>query len=234
MKSSENVLIKLTNIVKNYPLGDGSLYRALNNINVVINEGEFVTIMGPSGSGKSTLMHIIGTLDNQSNGSYLFKGSEMNNRSDEELAKIRNKEIGFVFQSFNLLPRTTVIRNVEKPMIYAGIEKIQRHTKAKKILELLGIGDKADNLANQISGGQTQRVAIARALIMDPSIILADEPTGNLDTKTSNEIMDILVDLNKKGKTIIVITHEESVAKYAKRIIHLLDGQIISDKKLKT
>ena len=231
---SENILIKLSNIVKNYPLGDGSLYRALNNINVVINKGEFVTIMGPSGSGKSTLMHIIGTLDNQSSGSYLFKGSEMKNRSDEELAKIRNKEIGFVFQSFNLLPRTTVIRNVEKPMIYAGIEKSQRHIKAKKILELLRIGDKANNLANQISGGQTQRVAIARALIMDPSIILADEPTGNLDTKTSNEIMNILVDLNKKGKTIIVITHEESVAKYAKRIIHLLDGQIISDKELKT
>ncbi|MFH1827012.1 MAG: ABC transporter ATP-binding protein [bacterium] len=233
MKLPQKRLIELSSIIKNYPLGDGSLYKALNDINIVINEGEFIAIMGPSGSGKSTLMHIIGVLDSQSSGKYLFKGQEMKNRSDEELAKIRNREIGFVFQSFNLLPRTTVLRNVERPMMYGGIERSQRQSRAIEMLQKLHIEEKADNLANQISGGQIQRVAIARALIMNPSIILADEPTGNLDSKTSNEIMKILSELNRQGKTIVVITHEESIAKFAKRKIYLKDGGIIIDKKIK-
>ncbi|HEX8932141.1 MAG TPA: ABC transporter ATP-binding protein, partial [Patescibacteria group bacterium] len=195
-----------------------------------IGHGEFVSIMGPSGSGKSTTMHIIGALDTPTTGKYLFKGKDISSYTNDELARIRNREIGFVFQTFNLLPRTTVFKNVERPMIYAGIKPEERKQRVMKTLELLGIADKANNLSNKISGGQIQRVAIARALIMNPSVILADEPTGNLDSKTSLEIMSLLHELHEKGSTILVITHNEKVAEFAHRKIHIIDGKIVSDK----
>lgn len=225
-------VIRLENITKRYALGDGEFYQALNGISLSINQGEFVAIMGPSGSGKSTTMHIIGALDTPTSGKYLLNGKDISSYTSDQLAEIRNKEIGFVFQSFNLLPRTTVLKNVERPMIYAGIPQQERTKRALAALELVHIAEKANNLSNRISGGQIQRVAIARALVMNPSIILADEPTGNLDTKTSSEIMEFLQGLNKKGNTIVVITHEEDIAKYAKRIIRIVDGKIVADKRL--
>lgn len=224
-------LIFLDKITKKYPLGDGNYYQALNGISLTINKGEFVAIMGPSGSGKSTTMHILGALDTPSSGNYTLNGKNISSYTDDQLAEIRNKEIGFVFQSFNLLPRTTVLKNVERPMMYGGIHQKERTKRAIDALTQVKIADKAENLTNQISGGQIQRVAIARAIVMNPSIILADEPTGNLDSKTAHEIMDFLANLNKKGHTIILITHEDDIAEYAKRIIRLKDGLIISDKK---
>lgn len=224
-------LIQLENVTKKYPLGDGGYYQALNGITLTIHDGEFVAIMGPSGSGKSTTMHIIGALDTPTEGKYFLNGKDISSYTDDQLAEIRNKEIGFVFQSFNLLPRTTVLKNVERPMIYAGIPQDERTKRAMKALELVSIAEKAHNLSNRISGGQIQRVAIARALVMDPEIILADEPTGNLDTKTSSEIMEFLRTLNEEGHTIILITHEADIAKFAHRIIRIVDGKIISDKK---
>lgn len=229
--SSTTPLIQLTDITKKYPLGDGEFYQSLYGVSLTIHEGEFVAIMGPSGSGKSTTMHIIGALDSPTTGSYLLKGKDISSYTDDQLAEIRNKEIGFVFQAFNLLPRTTVIKNVERPMMYAGIEQKERTKRALEALKLVHIKEKADNLSNHISGGQIQRVAIARAIIMDPSIILADEPTGNLDTKTSQEIMEFFRHLNKNGRTIVLITHEEDIAKFAKRIVRIVDGKIVSDRK---
>lgn len=228
--SKKRLLIELENIIKEYPIGDDEVYRAINGINLKIHEGEFVAIMGPSGSGKSTLMHILGALDIPTKGSYLLKGKNISSYTEDQLAEIRNREIGFVFQSFNLLSRTTVLKNVEKPMMYAGIEEKERTIRAMQELERVGISDKANNLSNRISGGQIQRVAIARALVMNPSIILADEPTGNLDSKTSHEIMNFIKKLNEDGKTIIIITHEHDIAAYAKRVIKLVDGKIVSDK----
>lgn len=227
-------LIQLETVIKKFPIGDDEFYQALNSINLKINQGEFVAIMGPSGSGKSTLMHILGALDTPSKGDYLFKGKNISSYSEDQLAEIRNQEIGFVFQTFNLLPRTTVLKNVERPMIYAGISSSERTRRAMEALILVGIGDKANNLSNRISGGQIQRVAIARALVMNPSIILADEPTGNLDSKTSHEIMKFIKDLNTKGRTIIVITHDKDIASFAKRIIRLIDGKIVSDTRIKS
>ena len=215
--SKNPVLIELENVTKLYPLGNGEVYKSLNGISLKIHEGEFVAIMGPSGSGKSTTMHIVGALDTPTAGTYRFKGKDISSYNEDQLAEIRNQEIGFVFQSFNLLPRTTVIKNVERPMIYAKIHEKERTRRALEALTLVGIAEKANNLSNQISGGQIQRVAIARALIMNPSIILADEPTGNLDSKTSHEIMKFLTDLNKSGRTIILITHEADIAAFAKR-----------------
>lgn len=228
--NANDPLIHLENITKRYPLGEGEFYQALNGISLKIQAGEFVAIMGPSGSGKSTTMHIIGALDTPSSGKYILKGKDISSFSSDQLAEIRNKEIGFVFQTFNLLPRTTVIKNVERPMIYAGIPQQERTKRAMEMLELVGIADKANNISNRISGGQIQRVAIARALVMNPSIVLADEPTGNLDTKTSKEIMEFFKTLHKKGVTIILITHEEDIAKYANRIIRVVDGKIVTDK----
>lgn len=222
-------LIALEQVKKRYRLDGGEFYQALNGVDFKVNSGEFVAIMGPSGSGKSTMMHILGLLDIPTSGKYLFKGKDISSYSDDELAQIRNKEIGFVFQSFNLLGRTTVIKNVERPMIYGGIGKIEREKRAVEALKLVGILDKANNLSNRISGGQIQRVAIARAIIMDPSIIFADEPTGNLDSKTSYEIMDFFKKLNKSGRTIVIITHEPDIANYAKRVIKLVDGKIVTD-----
>jgi len=222
-------IIELVNLQKTYssPAGD---YQALKGIDLTINSGEFVAIMGPSGSGKSTLMHIMGALDSPTSGTYKFKGRDISRYTPDQLARIRNLDIGFVFQSFNLLPRTTVLANVEKPMIYADVPAAQRKRRALEALEVAGIANKADNLSNHISGGQIQRVAIARALVMQPQILLADEPTGNLDTTTAYEIMNFIQNLNRKGNTIILITHEPDIADYSKRIITLRDGLIKSDK----
>jgi putative ABC transport system ATP-binding protein len=228
---SKPILIQLQNVTKRYPLEEGQYYQALNGISLTVREGEFVAIMGPSGSGKSTTMHIIGALDTPTSGQYLLKGLDISAYSRDQLAELRNKEIGFVFQAFNLLPRMTVLKNVERPMLYAGIPQKERTERAMDALRLVGIAEKANNISNHISGGQIQRVAIARAIVMNPSIILADEPTGNLDTHTSNEVMKYFQELNKKGHTIILITHEPDIASFAKRIIRIVDGKIISDKK---
>lgn len=224
-------LIQLVDVKKRYELDENEFYQALNGVSIEIQEGEFVAIMGPSGSGKSTMMHILGALDTPTSGKHLLKGRDISSFTDDQLAEIRNKEIGFVFQAFNLLPRTTVFKNVERPMLYAGVKKEDREKRVNEALEKMGIKEKAGNLSNKISGGQIQRVAIARALIMDPSIIFADEPTGNLDSKTSYEIMDIFNRLNKAGRTIVVITHEPDIAKYARRIVRIVDGKIVSDRK---
>lgn len=220
--------IELKDVTKTY-FSPGGDYQALKGISLRINRGEFVAIMGPSGSGKSTVMNIIGALDTPTTGSYLLKGQDISQYTQDQLSEIRNREIGFVFQSFNLLPRTTVIGNVEKPMIYAGVGTHERRTRAMEMLELVGLADKAQNLSNHISGGQIQRVAIARALVMNPDVLLADEPTGNLDSASAYEIMDFILELNKKGRTIILVTHEDDIAAYARRIIRIKDGQVASD-----
>lgn len=223
-------MIECENIKKSYINGDVET-QALKGISFKIDKGEFVSIIGPSGSGKSTLMHIIGALDSPTSGKYFLDGAEVSTLNDDELSDLRRKKIGFVFQSFNLLPRTTVMRNVMMPLIYSGISKVKREEKARECLRYAGMEeDKFFNLSNQLSGGQMQRVAIARALINDPAIILADEPTGNLDTKTSHLVMGALKELNDKGHTVILITHEMEVAQYAKRIITVRDGEIESDK----
>lgn len=222
-------LIQLLNITKSYPMPDGTNYEVLHGITLTIGSGQFVSIMGPSGSGKSTLMHIIGALDTVTSGKYLLKGKDISSYTQDELSRIRNKDIGFVFQAFNLLPRTTVFKNVERPMLYAGIPAKEREERVMRALELVGIANRAQFLSNKISGGETQRVAIARALIMNPAIILADEPTGNLDSKTSHEIMSLLHELHEKGSTVAVITHDPNVANFAHRKIHILDGKIVSD-----
>ena len=200
-------------------------------INLDIERGEYVALMGPSGSGKSTLMNLLGCLDTPTSGSYELNGNDVSNMTDDELAEIRNKEIGFVFQTFNLLPRTTALENVALPMIYAGASKSDRTERAKQVLTDVGLSDRMDHRPNQLSGGQRQRVAVGRALVNKPSIILADEPTGNLDSKTSEEIMNLFNDIHKAGNTVIVVTHEEEVAKCAHRIIRLRDGIVESDTK---
>ena len=204
---------------------------ALADISIQINECEFVAIMGPSGSGKSTLMHILGALDKPTSGQYILDGENVEKLSDDELADIRNRKIGFVFQAFNLLPRTTALKNVMLPMIYAGIPKEERLERAKKYLTMVGLADRMNHTSNQISGGQQQRVAIARALCLNPSMILADEPTGNIASAQAEEIMEIFQNLNDAGHTIVMITHEPDIAEHSKRIIHLKDGRIISDSK---
>lgn len=224
-------LIKLENIRKSYPLGDGML-EILKGISLEINQGEFVAIMGPSGSGKSTLMNILGCLDKPTSGKYFLDGQEVGNLDSDDLATIRNKKIGFVFQGFNLLSRTSAVENVELPMIYAGIPDAERHEKAIQALKNVGLEQRMDHQPNQLSGGQQQRVAIARALVTEAPIIFADEPTGNLDTKTSVEVMELFTRFNKElGRTIILVTHEEDIALYADRIIKVVDGEIRSDER---
>lgn len=202
---------------------------ALKSVTISVNKGEYVAFMGPSGSGKSTLMNIIGCLDTPTGGQYVLNGQDVSRMSDNELAEVRNKEIGFVFQTFNLLPRQSSLENVALPLIYAGYNKADRTEKAMLALKNVGLGDRAGHKPNELSGGQRQRVAIARALVNDPSILLADEPTGNLDTKTSYEIMELFDQLYRKGNTIVMVTHEEDIAKYAHRIVRLRDGLVESD-----
>jgi len=202
---------------------------ALDDVSFKVKEGEFVAIMGPSGSGKSTLMHILGALDRPTKGEYYLDREAVSGLDDDELAVIRNKKIGFVFQRYNLLPRTTALRNVMVPMIYGDVPREERILRARKLLELVGLGDRIDHAPNQLSGGEQQRVAIARSLVMEPSILLADEPTGNVSLKQTDELMKIFEDLNEKGHTILVITHEPNVAKYAKRVIYLEDGRVVKD-----
>jgi len=216
--------VSLTNIKKHF----GST-RLFEGVNLQIEKGEFIVFVGPSGSGKSTLMNIIGCLDTATAGTYILNGKDVSKMSDDELAEIRNKEIGFVFQTFNLLPRTTALDNVALPMVYAGFSKSERTKRAIEVLNDVGLSDRMDHKPNQLSGGQRQRVAVGRALINNPSIILADEPTGNLDSKTSLEILNLFEDIHKAGNTVIVVTHEEDVAARAKRIIRLIDGMISSD-----
>jgi len=225
-----NPLIQITNIKRDFVLGNEIVY-VLKGIDLEINKGEYVALMGPSGSGKSTLMNLLGCLDTPTSGSYILNGKDVSKMHDDELAEIRNKEIGFVFQTFNLLPRTTALDNVALPMIYAGYSKSDRIIRAEEVLKQVGLADRMDHQPNQLSGGQRQRVAVARALVNKPSIILADEPTGNLDSKTSEEIMKLFGDIHKLGNTVIVVTHEEEVAAYAHRVIRLRDGLIESDTK---
>ena len=222
------VLIGLAGITKTYTTGSVD-FPALRGIDLEVDDGEFVAIMGPSGSGKSTAMHIIGALDTPSSGTYRLSGKDIGKLDDDELSEIRNEQIGFVFQTFNLLPRTTVLKNVERPMMYGGVHTPERRSRALEALSLVGLEDKVGNLSNQLSGGQIQRVAIARALVMNPKIILADEPTGNLDTETARQVMDFFKKLNGEGHTIILITHEEEIAAYARRLVRLKDGLIVSD-----
>lgn len=219
-------MIKINNINKKYINGTNVLH-VLKNISFSVEKGEFLAIMGSSGSGKSTMMNILGCLDNEYEGEYLLDGEDISKSSQNKLSEIRNKKIGFIFQAFNLLPKLTAIENVELPLLYSGVKRADRHKKAIELLQMVGLGDRCDHRPNELSGGQRQRVAIARALVNDPSIILADEPTGNLDSKSEEEIMKILKDLNEKGKTIIVVTHEPNIGESANRKIVFKDGEII-------
>jgi len=223
-----NPLINISDLKRDFQLGTETIY-VLKGIDLQINKGEYVALMGPSGSGKSTLMNLLGCLDTPTSGTYILNGKDVSQMHDDDLAEIRNKEIGFVFQTFNLLPRTTALDNVALPMIYAGYSKTERYARATEVLTQVNLSDRMDHQPNQLSGGQRQRVAIARALVNKPSIILADEPTGNLDSKTSVEIMHLFNDIHKNGNTVILVTHEEDIAKYAHRIIRLRDGLIESD-----
>ena len=221
-------VIDLKNIIRNFQLGSQTVH-VLKGIDLTIKKGEYVALMGPSGSGKSTLMNLLGCLDTPTSGSYMIANRDVSKMNDNQLADVRNKEIGFVFQTFNLIPRQTALQNVALPLVYAGEKKEQRISRAKKVLDEVGLSDRITHKPNQLSGGQRQRVAIARALVNSPSIILADEPTGNLDSTTSNEIMKLFEEIHKNGNTLIIVTHEEEIAQHANRIIRLKDGKIESD-----
>ncbi|APS38786.1 ABC transporter ATP-binding protein [Salegentibacter sp. T436] len=221
-------VIEIRQITRDFPLGN-EVVKVLKGIDLDIDRGEYVAIMGPSGSGKSTLMNLLGCLDTPTSGTYILNGKDASQMGDDELAEIRNKEIGFVFQTFNLLPRTTALENVALPMIYAGYSKTDRKKRAEEVLTNVGLGDRMDHKPNQLSGGQRQRVAVGRALVNKPSIILADEPTGNLDSKTSLEIMNLFDEIHAAGNTVILVTHEEEVAEHAHRVIRLRDGMVESD-----
>lgn len=222
-------VIEIENIVKNYKVGTQTV-RALRSVSLTINKGEYVAIMGASGSGKSTLMNIIGCLDTPTSGNYILNGKDVSRLSDDNLAEIRNSQIGFVFQVFNLMPRNTALENVMLPLVYAGIRKAERKQRAEATLTDVGLEDRMEHRPNELSGGQRQRVAIARALVNRPSLLLADEPTGNLDSKISEEIMKLFAEIHKKGNTLLMVTHEEDIALHAHRIIRLKDGEIESDR----
>ncbi len=223
--SNNGNLIEMRDLTRVYQLGPQEIY-ALRGIDLVVTHGEYVAIMGPSGSGKSTLMNIIGCLDRPTAGQYVLDGIPVESMEDDDLAAVRNKKIGFVFQTFNLLPRTTALQNVELPLVYAKMPRVERHLQAQEALRAVGLGDRMDHQPNELSGGQRQRVAIARALVNKPSLLLADEPTGNLDSQTGREILDLFRDLHSRGNSIILVTHEDDVAREAKRVIHLRDGRI--------
>jgi putative ABC transport system ATP-binding protein len=224
----ESPLISVTDIVKTFRIGS-EVVNALRSVSLGIRRNEYVALMGPSGSGKSTLMNILGCLDTPTSGSYVLNGTDVSQLTDNELARIRNKEIGFVFQTFNLLPRSTALENVALPLVYAGVSRDERLDRAKAMLEGVGLANRMHHKPNELSGGQRQRVAVARALVNSPSIILADEPTGNLDSKTSIEIMGLFEEIHEKGNTIIIVTHEEDIAQHAHRIVRLRDGKIGDD-----
>jgi putative ABC transport system ATP-binding protein len=222
-------LIDIRDVTKTYEMGAETIVHALDGVSLSIDAGDYVAIMGPSGSGKSTLMNLIGCLDTPTTGSYVLKGREISAMNDDELAQIRNKEIGFIFQTFNLLPRADAVHNVELPLVYSGLPRKERKARAEKSLEAVGLGSRKHHRPNEMSGGQRQRVAIARALVNDPSILLADEPTGNLDSKTGEEILALMDDLHRGGNTIILVTHEDDLAQHAARVVRLRDGKIVSD-----
>jgi putative ABC transport system ATP-binding protein len=222
-------LIEIRDVTKTYEMGAETIVHALDGVSLAIEAGDYVAIMGPSGSGKSTLMNLIGCLDTPSTGSYVLKGREISSMNDDDLAQIRNKEIGFIFQTFNLLPRADAVQNVELPLVYSGLPRRERKARAEKALDAVGLGTRKHHRPNEMSGGQRQRVAIARALVNDPSILLADEPTGNLDSKTGEEILALMDELHRGGNTIILVTHEDDLAQHAARVVRLRDGKIISD-----
>ena len=224
------MLISISDLRKIYQMGEVEV-RALDGVDLEVEAGEYLAIMGPSGSGKSTLMNLIGCLDTPTSGEYILNGQRVSDLDDTELAEIRNHEIGFVFQTFNLLSRATALSNVELPLIYARVSARERHRRAREALEKVGLGDRAKHQPNELSGGQRQRVALARALVNNPSILLADEPTGNLDSRTSAEMMELFDELNEAGNTLVVVTHEEDIAAHARRIVRLLDGKIVTDEK---
>jgi|SRR5690554_183409 len=226
------VIIEVENLVRNFKLGKQTIH-VLKNLNFKVNKNEYLALMGPSGSGKSTLMNLLGCLDTPTSGKYVLNNKDVSKLSDNELAEIRNKEIGFVFQTFNLLPRATALDNVALPLVYAGFSKTAREERAKEVLEQVGLSDRIYHKPNELSGGQRQRVAVARALVNNPSIILADEPTGNLDSTTSHEIMGLFDEIHKNGNTIILVTHEEDIALHSHRIIRLKDGEIEKDEENK-
>ena len=231
--TDNGALIDITDVRKTYEMGSTEV-NALDGVSLHVRKGEYLAIMGPSGSGKSTLMNIVGCLDTPTSGSYKLRGTEIRERDDDELARIRNQEIGFIFQTFNLLPRADALHNVELPLIYAGRPAKERRERARSMLEMVGLGDRTHHRPNELSGGQRQRVAIARALVNGPSLVLADEPTGNLDSKTGLEIMALLDDISSRGNTVILVTHEEDVAIRAHRIVRLRDGRIESDRSTRT
>ncbi|WP_369018400.1 ABC transporter ATP-binding protein [Thermatribacter velox] len=230
-KPGSEVLIRVEDLVKIYRTGSVEV-PALRGVSFTIERGEFVAVMGPSGSGKSTLLNILGCLDTPTSGAYFLEGKDVSRLKENALARVRNQKIGFVFQNFNLLPRYTASQNVELPLIYAGVPRRERRKRVEEVLQAVGLGDRMDHRPNQLSGGQAQRVAIARALVNNPSLILADEPTGNLDSRSSEEIMAILQKLNQEGRTIVLVTHERDIALHARRILHFLDGKLFKNEEV--